>query len=67
MYRIIKSEGFIFLNTQSINNYCFYLNTSQSLAYWSDIQIDNIDTYPVKVIETFYIIDTETIFAVFGY
>ena len=67
MCRIIKPEGFIFINalscgsyyTYPINSYRFYLDASQSLAYWSGIELADTDTYPVKVIETFYIIDTE--------
>jgi len=62
MCRIIKPEGFIFVtaqSTKSTDNYHFNLNTSQTLAYWSGIQLVNEDTFPVKVIEAFYIVVTE--------
>lgn len=67
MCRIIKPEGYIFINAPSTgkyhsyptDNYRFYLDASQSLAYWSGIELSNIDTYPVKVIETFHISGTE--------
>jgi hypothetical protein len=63
MTRIIKLDGFIYVNAQSNgfyhtypgDNWRFYKDVGQSLAYWSGIQVANEEIYPVKVIETFHI------------
>ena len=60
MCRIIKPEGLIFVTSQSTGTTDYFnLNASQSLAYWSGIQLANENTYPVKVIEAFYIVAIE--------
>lgn len=64
MTRIIKNDGFIYINAPTAgpyhcypgDNWRFYSDAGQALAYWSGVQISNEITYPVKVIETFNIL-----------
>lgn len=63
MTRIIKLNGYIYLNaptsgpyhTYPGDNWRFYSDCGQALAYWSCFELDN-KKYPVKVIETFNIL-----------
>ena len=63
MSRIIKSDGYIYINAPSIgsyhthpgDNWRFYSDAGQALAYWSGIQVGNEDVFPVKIVETFHI------------
>jgi hypothetical protein len=41
------------------DNWRFYLDAGQALAYWSGFQMGNETVYPVKVIETFHITDSK--------
>jgi hypothetical protein len=67
MTRIIKEDGFIYVNSPSsgpyhpyvVDNYRFYADAGQALAYWSGIQVVNEPVFPVKVVETFKILGTE--------
>jgi len=64
MTRIIKSDGFIYINAPTSgpyhcypgDNWRFYSDAGQALAYWSGIQVSNEDVFPVKVVETFNIL-----------
>jgi SAM-dependent methyltransferase len=64
MSRIIKMNGYIYINAPSNgvyhrypgDNWRFYSDAGQALAYWSGVQISNEIVFPVKVIETFHII-----------
>lgn len=63
MCRIIKKDGFIYVNAPSNgpyhmhpgDNWRFYSDAGQALAYWAGKTIDNV-SYPVKVEETFHIL-----------
>jgi SAM-dependent methyltransferase len=64
MTRIIKPSGFIYINAPTAgpyhgypgDNWRFYSDAGQALAYWSGKQISNETVYPVKVIETFNVV-----------
>jgi len=64
MARIIKSDGFIYINAPTAgpyhtypgDNWRFYSDAGQALAYWSGKQISNETVYPVKVVETFNVL-----------
>lgn len=63
MTRIIKKDGYIYVNAPSNgiyhcypgDNWRFYSDAGQALAYWSGYKYGNEETYPVKVVETFHI------------
>lgn len=60
--RIVKPDGFIYLNAPSYGPYhgypgdCwrFYSDAGQALAFWSGIQMSTEKVHPVKVLETFH-------------
>lgn len=62
MCRIVKLDGYIYVNAPSNgyyhghpgDNWRFYADAGQSLAYWSGIEFEGKIT-PVKVIESFHI------------
>ena len=64
MTRIIKPSGFIYINAPTSgpyhdypgDNWRFYSDAGQALAYWSGKQISNETIYPVKVLETFNVL-----------
>jgi len=64
MARITKLEGYIYINAPSCgtyhkypgDNWRFYSDAGQALAYWSGKQMSNETVYPVKVVETFHIL-----------
>jgi len=64
MTRVVKSDGYIYVNAPSNgtyhcfpgDNWRFYSDAGQALAYWSGIQMGNEEVYPVKVVETFHIL-----------
>ena len=64
MTRIIKPDGFIYINAPTTgvyhnfpgDNWRFYSDAGQSLAYWSGKQVCNEDVFPVEVVETFHIL-----------
>jgi SAM-dependent methyltransferase len=64
MARITKLGGYIYVNAPSNgtyhtfpgDNWRFYSDAGQALAYWSGYQNSNETVYPVKVIETFHIL-----------
>lgn len=64
MTRIIKPTGYIYVNAPTSgqyhtfpgDNWRFYSDAGQALAYWSGVQMSNENIYPVKVIETFNIL-----------
>lgn len=61
MTRIIKDDGFIYINAPSNgpyhahpgDNWRFYADAGQALSYWSGIGDE--PTFPVKIVETFTI------------
>jgi SAM-dependent methyltransferase len=67
MTRIIKPSGYIYINAPTTGHYhCypgdnwrFYSDAGQALAYWSGKQISNETIYPVKVVETFNVLGDE--------
>lgn len=62
--RIIKKDGFIYVNAPTSgqyhgfpgDNWRFYSDAGQALAYWSGFQMGNETVYPVKVLETFNVL-----------
>jgi len=64
MTRIIKPSGYIYINAPTSgpyhkfpgDNWRFYSDAGQALAYWSGKQISNEPIYPVKVVETFNVL-----------
>ena len=64
MTRIIKPSGYIYINaptsgpyhTYPGDNWRFYSDAGQALAYWSGKQMSNETIYPVKVVETFNVV-----------
>ena len=64
MTRIIKPTGYIYINaptsgpyhTYPGDNWRFYSDAGQALAFWSGKQMSNETIYPVKVVETFNIL-----------
>ena len=64
MARVIKPSGYIYVNAPTAgpyhtypgDNWRFYSDAGQALAYWSGKQMSNETIYPVKVIETFNIL-----------
>jgi len=64
MARIVKLGGFIYINAPSGgpyhkypgDNWRFYSDAGQALAYWSGKQMFNETVYPTKVVETFNIL-----------
>jgi SAM-dependent methyltransferase len=73
MSRIIKTDGFIYINAPSNgvyhghpgDNWRFYSDAGQALAYWSGVQINNEDIFPVEVVETFHVLPLEDIWTDF--
>ncbi len=67
MTRIIKKDGYIYVNAPTHgkyhaypgDNWRFYSDAGQALAYWSGFAMGNETVYPVKVIETFHITDSK--------
>jgi SAM-dependent methyltransferase len=63
MCRVTKLDGFIYVNAPSNgpyhgypgDNWRFYGDAGQALAYWSGISYGNENIYPVSVEETFFI------------
>ncbi len=64
MTRITKLGGHIYVNapTNGVyhcwpgDNWRFYSDAGQALAYWSSYQTSNETVFPVKVVETFHIL-----------
>ena len=64
MTRIIKPSGFIYINAPTSgpyhnypgDNWRFYSDAGQALAFWSGKQISDEKIYPVKVVETFTVV-----------
>jgi SAM-dependent methyltransferase len=64
MTRIIKPSGYIYINAPTSgpyhcypgDNWRFYSDAGQALAYWSGKQISNENIYPVKIVETFNVL-----------
>ena len=69
MTRIIKDDGHIYVNAPATGSYhCypgdnwrFYSDAGQALAYWSGIQVSTEKVYPVKVLETCHVLGNEWI------
>ncbi|ARF12378.1 methyltransferase [Klosneuvirus KNV1] len=67
MCRIVKLDGHIYINAPTHgeyhcypgDNWRFYSDAGQALAYWAGKQMGNELVYPVKVIETFHIYGTQ--------
>jgi len=66
MTRIIKPDGIVYVNAPTAgvyhgfpgDNWRFYSDAGQALAYWSGVQVSTETVYPVKVVETFNILGT---------
>lgn len=64
MCRITKENGHIYVNAPMNgcyhghpgDNWRFFKDAGQSLAYWSGLEYGNIPSYPVKVVESFHIL-----------
>jgi SAM-dependent methyltransferase len=64
MTRVLKMDGYIYVNAPSNgayhchpgDNWRFYSDAGQALAYWASYQIANEPIYPVKVVETFHVL-----------
>lgn len=64
MTRIVKPSGYIYVNAPTTgpyhtypgDNWRFYSDAGQALAYWSGKQMSNEKIYPVKVVETFNVL-----------
>ena len=73
MCRIVKVGGYIYVNAPSNGNYHgfpgdnwrFYSDAGQALAYWSGKQISNEKVYPSIVDETFHILPLNDIWCDF--
>lgn len=69
MCRITKLNGYIYINAPAngpyhahpADNWRFYSDAAQSLAYWSGIQISQETVFPVQVVETFHILPIQNI------
>jgi SAM-dependent methyltransferase len=69
MTRIIKDDGYIYVNAPATgtyhcypgDNWRFYSDAGQALAFWSGMQISTEKVYPVKVLETFHVLGDEWI------
>lgn len=67
MTRIVKPSGYIYINAPTSgeyhnypgDNWRFYSDAGQALAYWSGKQISNETIYPVRVVETFNILGSQ--------
>jgi SAM-dependent methyltransferase len=67
MTRIVKPSGYIYINAPTTgpyhtypgDNWRFYSDAGQALAYWSGKQISYENIYPVKVVETFNVLGSE--------
>jgi SAM-dependent methyltransferase len=63
--RIVKHGGYIYVNAPSTgsyhkypgDNYRFYKDTSQALAFWSGKEFAGLPSQPVTVRECFYLMD----------
>lgn len=61
--RVVKKDGYIYINAPSNgkyhthpgDNWRFYSDAGQALAYWSGKELDN-KSWPVSVVETFHIL-----------
>lgn len=62
--RIVKLGGFIYINAPSNgpyhkypgDNWRFYSDAGQALAFWASKQMSNEEIFPVKVLETFHVL-----------
>ena len=67
MTRILKPSGYIYVNAPTRgryhcypgDNWRFYSDAGQALAFWSGKQISTETIYPVKVVETFNVLGDE--------
>jgi SAM-dependent methyltransferase len=72
MCRVIKKSGYIYVNAPSNgmyhtfpgDNWRFYSDAGQALAYWSGKELDG-KSCPVKVVETFHILPKNDIWTDF--
>jgi SAM-dependent methyltransferase len=73
MCRIVKPNGYIYVNAPSDgkyhchpgDNWRFYSDAGQALAYWASKQMYNEELYYVKVVETFHILKKDSIWTDF--
>jgi SAM-dependent methyltransferase len=72
MCRVVKKSGYIYVNAPSNgiyhtfpgDNWRFYSDAGQALAYWSGKELDG-KSWPVKVVETFHILPKNDIWTDF--
>jgi SAM-dependent methyltransferase len=73
MTRLVKLGGFIYVNAPKNgvyhgwpgDNWRFYSDAGQSLAFWASKQYGNESIYPVKVVETFHVLPLRDIWTDF--
>lgn len=66
MARIVKPDGIVYVNAPTAgfyhgfpgDNWRFFSDAGQALAYWSGVQVATETVYPMKVVETFNILGT---------
>jgi SAM-dependent methyltransferase len=64
MTRVVKFDGYIYVNAPMNgpyhcfpgDNWRFYYDAGQALAYWSGFQFSEEEVFPVKVVETFHLL-----------
>lgn len=69
MSRILKFGGYIYVNAPSNgayhehpgDNWRFYSDAGQALAYWSGYQIHQEEVFPMKVVETFHVLPLDDV------
>jgi SAM-dependent methyltransferase len=62
--RILKPNGYVYVNAPTNgpyhkypgDNWRFYSDAGQALAYWSSYKLSEYDSYHMKVVETFHIV-----------
>jgi SAM-dependent methyltransferase len=72
MCRVVKKNGYIYVNAPSNgiyhtfpgDNWRFYSDAGQALAYWSGKELDG-KSWPVRVVETFHILPKNDIWTDF--
>ena len=67
--RVIKLGGYIYINAPSNgayhkypgDNWRFYSDAGQALAFWASKQINGEEIFPVKVLETFHVLPMDDV------
>ncbi len=64
MCRVVKNDGYIYVNAPKNgryhcypgDNWRFYFDAGQALAYWSSYQYNEEEVFPVEIVETFHVL-----------